>query len=221
MPEIAVIDYGAGNLRSVAKAMERAATEAGLLARVRVVHDAASVTAADRIVLPGVGAFADCWRGLTGLDGVTEALTEAVWGRGVPFLGICVGMQLLATRGLENETCPGLDWIPGDVVALAPNRPHLKVPHMGWNALEPVAGHPLLAGLGAGAHAYFVHSYALRAADAAHVVATTNHGETVTAAVARGNVVGTQFHPEKSQTTGLRVLRNFLTWSPEHTIGAA
>jgi glutamine amidotransferase len=212
---IAVIDYGSGNLRSAAKALERAGREAGLEADVRVTDRAGDVAAADRIVLPGVGAFGDCWRGLNALDGVVDALHEAVIGAGRPFLGICVGMQLMATRGLEYGETPGLDWIPGDVDALRPADPALKIPHMGWNALEPVEPrHPVLAGLSADAHAYFVHSYAFQARDPAHVLATTDYGGPVTAVIGRDNLVGTQFHPEKSQSTGLRLLANFLTWTP-------
>ena len=212
---IAVIDYGSGNLRSAAKALERAGREAGLEADVRVTDRAQDVAAADRIVLPGVGAFGDCWRGLNALDGVVDALHEAVIGAGRPFLGICVGMQLMATRGLEYGETPGLDWIAGDVDALRPADPALKIPHMGWNALEPVEPrHPVLAGLSADAHAYFVHSYAFQARDHAHVLTTTDYGGPVTAVIGRDNLVGTQFHPEKSQSTGLRLLANFLTWTP-------
>ncbi|MDZ7714485.1 MAG: imidazole glycerol phosphate synthase subunit HisH [Rhodovibrio sp.] len=212
---IAVIDYGSGNLRSAAKALERAGREAGLEADVRVSDRAEEVAAADRIVLPGVGAFGDCWRGLNALDGVVDALRETVIGAGRPFLGICVGMQLMATRGLEYGETPGLDWIPGEVDALKPADAALKIPHMGWNALEPVEPrHPVLAGLSADAHAYFVHSYAVQPAERAHLLATTDYGGPVTAAVGRDNLVGTQFHPEKSQSTGLRLLANFLTWTP-------
>jgi glutamine amidotransferase len=212
---IAVIDYGSGNLRSAAKALERAGREAGLEADVRVTDSARAVAAADRIVLPGVGAFGDCWRGLNALDGVVDALNQAVIGAGRPFLGICVGMQLMATRGLEYGETPGLAWIPGEVDALRPRDPALKIPHMGWNALEPVEPrHPVLAGLSADAHAYFVHSYAFQAAKREHVLATTDYGGPVTAVIGRDNLVGTQFHPEKSQSTGLRLLTNFLTWTP-------
>ena len=212
---IAVIDYGSGNLRSAAKALERAGREAGLQADVRVTDRADQVAAADRIVLPGVGAFGDCWRGLNALDGVVDALSESVIGGGRPFLGICVGMQLMATRGLEYGETPGLDWIPGEVDALRPNDPTLKIPHMGWNALEPVEPrHPVLAGLSDQAHAYFVHSYSFQAAKREHVLATTDYGGPVTAVIGRDNLVGTQFHPEKSQSTGLRLLTNFLTWTP-------
>jgi glutamine amidotransferase len=212
---IAVIDYGSGNLRSAAKALERAGWESGLEADVRVTDSAAEVAAADRIVLPGVGAFGDCWRGLTALDGVVDALNRAVIDAGRPFLGICVGMQLMATRGLEYGETPGLAWIPGEVDALRPKDATLKIPHMGWNALEPIEPrHPVLAGLSADAHAYFVHSYAFQAAKGEHVLATTDYGGPVTAVIGRDNLVGTQFHPEKSQSTGLRLLANFLTWTP-------
>ena len=212
---IAVIDYGSGNLRSAAKALERAGWESGLEADVRVTDRAAEVAAADRIVLPGVGAFGDCWRGLNALDGVVDALNQSVIDAGRPFLGICVGMQLMATRGLEYGETPGLDWIPGEVDALRPSDPTLKIPHMGWNALEPVEPrHPVLAGLSADAHAYFVHSYAFQASKREHVLATTDYGGPVTAVIGRDNLVGTQFHPEKSQSTGLRLLANFLTWTP-------
>jgi glutamine amidotransferase len=215
MQRVVIIDYGSGNLRSAAKALERAAGERALPAEVHVSDDAREVRAADRLVLPGVGAFADCWRGLNALPDVVPAMTEAVWSHGRPFLGICVGMQLLATRGLEYGETPGLDWIPGEVVALAPDDPHLKVPHMGWNELIPrQSAHPLLAGLPAEAHAYFVHSFRLRAERDADVLATTDYGGPVTAMIGRANIAGTQFHPEKSQATGLHLLGNFLEWRP-------
>mgnify|MGYP000327284135 CR=1 FL=1 len=213
---IVVVDYGSGNLRSAAKALQRAAADAGLTgAEVHVSDRAEEVAAADRLVLPGVGAFGDCWRGLNALPGVVDALSEVAIGAGRPFLGICVGMQLMATRGLEYGETPGLNWIPGEVAALAPDDPSLKIPHMGWNALSvQAADHPVLAGLPAQAHAYFVHSYAVRAADPGHVLATTDYGGAVAAVIGRDNLIGTQFHPEKSQSTGLRLLANFLTWSP-------
>jgi glutamine amidotransferase len=175
------------------------------------------VRGADRIVLPGVGAFADCRRGLDGVPGMVEALTETVRGKGRPFLGICVGMQLMATRGLEHETAQGLDWIRGDVKAIVPDDPSLKIPHMGWNTLEARTSHPVLDGIETGPmglHAYFVHSYALAPDDPADVVATCRHGGPVTAVVGRDNLVGTQFHPEKSQALGLRLIANFLRWRP-------
>jgi glutamine amidotransferase len=212
--KVAVVDYGSGNLHSAHKAFERAAREAGIAAEVRVTADADWTLAADRIVLPGVGAFADCRRGLDAAPGMVEALTEAVRRRGRPFLGICVGMQLLATRGLEYETVAGLDWIAGDVAPIRPADPALKIPHMGWNTLEIRRPHPLLDGVRPGLHAYFVHSYQLYAAEADDVVATADYAGPITAIVARENVAGTQFHPEKSQTLGLSLIANFLKWRP-------
>ena len=214
---VAIVDYGSGNLHSAAKAFERAAREAAPGQSVVVTGDPDAVRRAERIVLPGVGAFADCRRGLDAVPGMVEALTQAVRRDGRPFLGICVGMQLMATRGLEHETTPGLDWIGGDVAPIDPADPALKIPHMGWNTLEARRTHPLLQGLTTGAtglHAYFVHSYALEAADPADVVATTDYGGAVTAVVGRDNMAGTQFHPEKSQTLGLRLIANFLRWRP-------
>lgn len=211
---VAIVDYGSGNLRSAAKALERAAREVGLAAEIAVTGDAAKVRAADRIVLPGVGAFADCKRGLAALPGMIETLNERVIRGGKPFLGICVGMQLMATRGLEFETVAGLDWIAGDVKLLTPSDPTLKIPHMGWNQLQFRAVHPVFAGIAPGAHAYFVHSYGFACADPKHVLATVDYGGPVTAAIGRANLVGTQFHPEKSQETGLRLLTNFLQWRP-------
>jgi len=212
---VAIVDYGSGNLRSAAKALERASAEAGLGLPVTVTSDAEVVRHAERVVLPGVGAFGDCRDGLDALPGMVEALTEAVIDKGRPFLGICVGMQLMATRGLEHRECHGLGWIAGDVVALAPDDPTLKVPHMGWNELQlNGAAHPLLAGLRGGDHVYFVHSYHLKPADPARILARADYGEAVTAMVGRDNLVGTQFHPEKSQAAGLRLLGNFLGWRP-------
>ena len=212
--KVAIVDYGSGNLHSAHKAFERAAREAGLAAEVRVTADADWVLNADRIVLPGVGAFADCRRGLDATPGMVEALTEAVRRRGTPFLGICVGMQLLATRGLEYETVAGLDWIPGDVAPIRPADSALKIPHMGWNTLEIRRPHALLDGLRPGLHAYFVHSYQLYAAEPADVVAVADYAGPITALVARENVAGVQFHPEKSQTLGLGLIANFLKWRP-------
>ncbi|MBX6368960.1 MAG: imidazole glycerol phosphate synthase subunit HisH [Rhodospirillales bacterium] len=203
-----IIDYGSGNLRSAAKAFERAG------AAVRVTGDAEEVRRAERVVLPGVGAFADCRRGLDAVPGMVEALEEAVRRRGRPFLGICVGMQLMAERGREFETVPGLGWLQGEVVAIRPSDPRLKIPHMGWNELELRRPHALVEGLPAGAHAYFVHSFHLAGGDPADLVATTDYGGPVTAIVARDNLAGTQFHPEKSQETGLRLIANFLAWRP-------
>ncbi|MDX9862443.1 MAG: imidazole glycerol phosphate synthase subunit HisH [Rhodospirillales bacterium] len=212
---VALIDYGSGNLRSAAKAFERAIRERGSAETVAVTADPEVVRRADRVVLPGVGAFADCRRGLTALPGMLDALNEAVMAGGRPFLGICVGMQLMAEVGREHGACDGLGWIAGEVVALAPADPALKIPHMGWNELEVAAtGHPVLAGIEAGQHAYFVHSYAMRCTDPAHVLATVEYGGPVAAVIGRGNVVGTQFHPEKSQRTGLRLITNFLAWKP-------
>lgn len=214
---VAIIDYGSGNLHSAAKAFERAAREAGLDTPILVTSDPDAVLRAERIVLPGVGAYADCRRGLDGVTGMVEAMTEAVHGRGKPFLGICVGMQLLATRGLEHEITPGLGWIPGDVKAIEPRDPSLKIPHMGWNNLHLQREHPLLDGIETGPnglHAYFVHSYALQPAEIDDVVALSDYGGPITAVVARGNVAGTQFHPEKSQTLGLSLIANFLRWRP-------
>jgi len=207
---VAIIDYGSGNLRSAAKAFERVAGGVPVL----VTADPAAVLAADRIVLPGVGAFGDCRRGLDALDGMVDALEEAVLRRGRPFLGICVGMQLMATAGLEHGRHPGLGWIPGEVMALQPDDPALKVPHMGWNALGLLADHPVLAGFDEGTHVYFVHSYHLRPERPAHVLAIADHGGPIAAVVGRDNMVGTQFHPEKSQAAGLRLLANFLAWRP-------
>ncbi len=212
---VAVVDYGSGNLRSAAKALERAAGEAGIAATVAVTPDPDVVRRAGRIVLPGVGAFADCRRGLSAIAGMDEALEEAVIGAGRPFLGICVGMQLMATSGLEHGRHAGLGWIPGEVAAIAPADPRLKVPHMGWNELLVDApAHPVLAGLEDGAHLYFVHSYGFRPSDPAALLAEADYGGRLTAAVGRDNLVGTQFHPEKSQAPGLRLLANFLRWQP-------
>ncbi|MFN3459544.1 MAG: imidazole glycerol phosphate synthase subunit HisH [Oceanibaculum sp.] len=210
-----IIDYGSGNLRSAAKAFERSARDNGIEAEVIVSAEAAALAGASHIVLPGVGAFADCKRGLAAVPGMIEALEAQVIRGGKPFLGICVGMQLMADRGLEFETAEGLGWIPGDVVALTPSDRTLKVPHMGWNELEMKgADHPVLAGIRSGDHAYFVHSYHLAASDPAQILATVDYGGPVTAIVGRDNLVGTQFHPEKSQEAGLRLIANFLGWRP-------
>ena len=207
-----IIDYGSGNLRSAAKAFERAARENGGDA-INVTNAPEDVRAADRVVLPGVGAFGDCRAGLFAIDGMAEALTATVIDAGRPFLGICVGMQLMATQGLEHGAHDGFGWIPGAVEALTP-APGRPVPHMGWNDLTIKAEHPLLAGVESGAHAYFVHGYAFRAADPSHVLAETDYGLPVVAVIGRDNLVGTQFHPEKSQETGLRLIANFLSWTP-------
>ena len=218
MSSVAIIDYGSGNLRSAAKAFERAAAEAGTGHRIVVTAEPGDIAAADRVVLPGVGAFADCRRGLLAIDGMLDALDDAVIARGRPFLGICVGMQLMATRGLEHGETAGFGWIPGTVTAIAPSDPALKIPHMGWNELDiRASGHPLFAGLAASGekpHAYFVHSYHLAAEDPGHVLATVEYGGAITAAVGRDNLAGTQFHPEKSQAVGLRLIANFLAWAP-------
>ena len=211
---VAIVDYGSGNLRSAAKAFERAARENGVNERVLVTANPADVAAADRIVLPGVGAFADCRAGLYGVPGMVDTLQREVIERGKPFLGICVGMQLMATRGVEYGVHAGLDWIAGDVVRIEPGREHLKIPHMGWNELLELKPHPLLAGLKAHDHAYFVHSFQLKTARPETLLAITDYGGPITAAVGRNNLVGTQFHPEKSQATGLRLIGNFLRWKP-------
>jgi glutamine amidotransferase len=211
---VAVVDYGSGNLRSAAKALERAAHETEISAEVRVTSAPEAIAAADRIVLPGVGAFADCRRGLADIPGLEAALHQAVTQRGRPFLGICVGMQLMAECGREFATTEGLGWIGGEVVALEPSDPELKIPHIGWNEIEPQAEHPLLAGFSAGTHGYFVHSYHFRLARSADLVATTDYGGPLAAIVGRDNIAGTQFHPEKSQEAGLRLIGNFLRWSP-------
>jgi glutamine amidotransferase len=214
---VAIVDYGSGNLHSAAKAFERAAQDAGLQQPIVVTNDPSVVAAADRVVLPGVGAFADCRRGLDAVDGMVAALQEAVCRKGRPFFGICVGMQLLAERGREYEVTPGLGWIAGEVDRIAPNDPNLKIPHMGWNTLNVDRAHPLLDGLTLGPqglHAYFIHSYELKVADRADLVAEADYGGPVTAIVARDNIVGTQFHPEKSQRLGLALIANFLKWKP-------
>jgi glutamine amidotransferase len=214
---VAIVDYGSGNLHSAAKAFERAAHEARVDQPIVVTQDPAAVARADRIVLPGVGAFADCRRGLDAVSGMVEALEEAVRRRGRPFFGICVGMQLMAERGLEYEVKPGLGWIAGEVDRIAPKDPALKIPHMGWNTLDVARPHPLLDGLELGAsgrHAYFVHSYQLKPGNRADLIAESDYGGAVTAIVGRDNVVGTQFHPEKSQKLGLALIANFLKWKP-------
>jgi len=211
---VAIVDYGSGNLRSAAKAFERAAREAGVDARVLVTSSPREVAGADHVVLPGVGAFADCRAGLYGVPGMVDTLQQTVIEKGRPFLGICVGMQLMATRGVEYGIHAGLDWIPGDVVRIQPGKDHLKIPHMGWNELSALKPHPLLAGIAAGDHAYFVHSFQLKASRPETVLALTDYGGPITAVVGRDNLAGTQFHPEKSQATGLRLIANFLRWRP-------
>jgi glutamine amidotransferase len=217
MQRVAIIDYGSGNLHSAAKAFERAAREGGTGAVIEVTSEPEVVLKADRIVLPGVGAFADCKRGLERVAGMREVLETAVRRNGRPFLGICVGQQLLATRGLEHEVTEGLGWIDGEVRVLQPRDPALKIPHMGWNTLNVHRPHALLEGLrtgDGGLHAYFVHSYHLVAEHARDVVAETDYAGPVTALLVRDNIAGTQFHPEKSQRLGLGLIANFLTWRP-------
>jgi glutamine amidotransferase len=214
---VAIVDYGSGNLHSAAKAFERAAREAGANQPIVVTQDPVAVVRADRVVLPGVGAFADCRRGLDAVPGMIEALEEAVRRKGRPFFGICVGMQLLAERGREYEVTEGLGWIPGEVDRLTPDDVGLKIPHMGWNTLNVTRPHPLLDGLTLGPqgrHAYFVHSYQLKPSQRADLVADADYGGAVTAIVGRDNIVGTQFHPEKSQKLGLALIANFLKWKP-------
>jgi len=214
---VAIIDYGSGNLHSAAKAFERAARESGASQTIAVTSDPAAVRKADRVVLPGVGAFADCRRGLDAVAGMVEALDEAVCRKGRPFLGICVGMQLMADRGREYAVTDGMGWIRGEVCRINPNDPALKIPHMGWNTLEAHRPHPLLDGIPLGPdglHAYFVHSYHLQVEDVPDLVADCDYGGRVTALVGRDNYAGTQFHPEKSQKLGLALIGNFLRWKP-------
>lgn len=214
---VAIIDYGSGNLRSATKAFERAAREVGIAAEIDLTADAERVRTADRIVLPGVGAYADCAAGLHAVDGMWEAVEEVATRKGRPFLGICVGMQLMSERGLEKTVTRGFGWIAGDVKEIEPSDPTLKIPQIGWNTLELKRPHPLFDGIPigpTGLHAYFVHSYHMEATRPEDVVAVTDYGGPVTAAVARGNVAGTQFHPEKSQALGLALIANFLRWKP-------
>ena len=210
---VALIDYGSGNIASAAKALARAGGDAGN-PEIVVTADPDAVKKADRIVLPGVGAFADCMQGLSAVPGMIDALNESVIKGGKPFLGICVGMQLMATAGREFGVHKGLNWIEGEVVPVAPADSTLKIPHMGWNEIELVQHHPLFADLEPSANAYYVHSFEMKPADGAHLLATTNYGGHITAAIGRDNLVGTQFHPEKSQAVGLKILSNFLTWAP-------
>ena len=214
---VALIDYGSGNLHSAAKAFERAARALELPEKVVVTRDPETVYRADRIILPGVGAFADCRKGLDALDGMIDAMTQAVRGKARPFFGICVGMQLMATQGKEHLTTPGLNWISGDVEKIAPRDESLKIPHMGWNTLDLLREHPVLEKLplgDKGRHAYFVHSYHLNAANEGDVIARADYGGPLTAIVARDTMFGTQFHPEKSQRFGLALIANFLKWKP-------
>lgn len=218
---VAIIDYGSGNLHSAAKAFERAARESGFRGDVVVTADAARVAAAERIVLPGVGAFADCRRGLDAVPGMVDAITESVVKKGRPFLGICVGMQLMAERSLENGEHKGFGWLPGRIVAITPRGSDSpadtgwRVPHMGWNDLDNIqTSHPIFNGIGRDRNVYCVHSYHMQCDDPAHVLASMYYGQWVTAAVGRDNMVGVQFHPEKSQIVGIRLLSNFLAWKP-------
>ena len=212
---VAVIDYGSGNLRSAERALMRAAGESGAAVDIRITADPVEVGRAERIVLPGVGAFADCMAGLVSIPGMVPALEEAVRGRGRPFLGICVGMQLLAARGHENGVHAGLGWVEGEVIRLEPGDAGLKVPQIGWNELAlSRPDHPLLAGLEPGDHAYFVHSYRFRPQDRGVVLVECDYGGRVCAMIARDTIAGTQFHPEKSQRTGLSLLSKFLAWRP-------
>ena len=214
---VAIVDYGSGNLHSAAKAFERAARDIGAQMPIEVTSDPAKVARAERVVLPGVGAFADCRRGLDDIPGMVEALNSAVRLKGRPFFGICVGMQLMAERGREYQVTPGLGWIAGEVDRIAPSDPALKIPHMGWNTLNMLRPHPLLADIPLGPdglHAYFVHSYELKTAHHAELVAQADYGGPLTAIVGRDNMVGTQFHPEKSQRLGLQLIANFLKWAP-------
>ena len=212
MERCVIIDYGSGNLRSAAKAFERAARDQELDTAIEVSGDVGTIACADRIVLPGVGAFADCRAGLDRLPGLVALLDRRVRHGGVPFLGICVGMQLMAERGLEHGVTAGLGWIPGDVAPLEGRQ--LRIPHMGWNELQLHQDHALLAGIRTGEHVYFVHGYALAARVPGDIVATAEYGGPVAALVVRDNMAGTQFHPEKSQATGLTLIGNFLRWRP-------
>ncbi|NLS18936.1 imidazole glycerol phosphate synthase subunit HisH [Rhizobium sp. P40RR-XXII] len=214
---VAIIDYGSGNLRSATKAFERAAREAGIDAEIDLTDDAERVATADRIVLPGVGAYADCRRGLDAVPGMAEAVVDVVEHKARPFLGICVGMQLLSSRGLEKTITKGFGWIKGDVKEMTPSDPNLKIPQIGWNTLDIRHPHALFDGIETGPdglHAYFVHSYHLAADLGDDVIATTNYGGPMTAFVGRDNIAGAQFHPEKSQKLGLALIANFLRWKP-------
>ncbi len=214
---VAIIDYGSGNLRSATKAFERAAREAGITVEIDLTADAGRVRTADRIVLPGVGAYADCRAGLDAVPGMVEAIEEVAGPKGRPFLGICVGMQLMSERGLEKTVTNGFGWIAGDVREIEPADPSLKIPQIGWNTIALKRAHPLFDGIPTGEtglHAYFVHSYHLAATRPGDVIATADYGGPVTAAVARDNRIGTQFHPEKSQALGLALIANFLRWKP-------
>jgi glutamine amidotransferase len=214
---VAIVDYGSGNLHSAAKAFERAARDTGAAVAIKVTRDPDTVARADRVVLPGVGAFADCRRGLDAIHGMVEALNENVLQRARPFFGICVGMQLMAERGREYQITPGLGWIAGEVDRIELDDPSLKIPHMGWNTLNMLRPHALLEDIPLGPdglHAYFVHSYELKTEKRTDLVAQADYGGALTAIVGRDNMVGTQFHPEKSQRLGLKLIANFLRWNP-------
>jgi glutamine amidotransferase len=214
---VAIVNYGSGNLHSAAKAFERAARDSGQEQTIAVTGNPDVVARADRIVLPGVGAFADCRRGLDEIPGMVEALEQSVRKKGKPFFGICVGMQLMADRGREYQVTPGLGWIEGEVARIAPSNPDLKIPHMGWNTLTMLKAHPLLEEIPlgpGGLHAYFVHSYELKTAQRGDLVAQADYGGPLTAVVGRDNMIGTQFHPEKSQRLGLALIASFLRWKP-------
>jgi glutamine amidotransferase len=214
MSTVAIIDYGSGNLRSAEKAFARAAAETGTGQTILVTSDPEKVRGAERIVLPGVGAFADCMNGLAGMPGMVSVLEEAVLKNGKPFLGICVGAQLLASVGREHGDHKGLGWIPGEVVKLTPSDSSLKIPHMGWNELRGARKHPLTGGIAPGSHAYFVHSYRIACENRDHILAVTDYGGEIAAIVGRDNIAGTQFHPEKSQAVGLALIARFLQWKP-------
>ena len=217
MSRVVIIDYGSGNLHSAVKSFERAASEAGTDQEICLSSDPADVVNADRVVLPGVGAFGDCKQGLSNVPGMLEALNKTVLEAGRPFLGICVGMQLMARRGLEHGVWDGLNWIDGEVCPIEPDDADLKIPHMGWNTLNLFGEHAVLKGIETGdqgLHAYFVHSYHFVSADENARLASTDYGGPVTAIIARENMIGTQFHPEKSQKLGLKLITNFLNWSP-------
>jgi glutamine amidotransferase len=214
---VVIIDYGSGNLHSALSSFERANAESGAGFDIKLTSNPEDVQKAERIVLPGVGAFADCYRGLHEVDGMHEALCESVQDKGKPFLGICVGMQMLADRGLEHGTHQGLAWISGEVCKIEPSDKSLKIPHMGWNTLDIINDHALLEGIPTGPeglHAYFVHSYHFNTADRCNDIAETDYGGAVTAMIAKDNIAGTQFHPEKSQILGLKLITNFLKWKP-------
>jgi len=212
---VVIVDYGSGNLRSAAKAFERAISEENLALSVKVTGEARDLIDASHVVLPGVGAFGDCRRGLDDVPGMVETLQRTVIEQGRPFLGICVGMQLMATVGREHGVHKGLDWIPGEVILLKPDAGHLKIPHMGWNGLRIIEpGHPFFERVPPDSHAYFVHSYGFACSKADHTLATVDYGGPVAAVIGRDNMLGTQFHPEKSQAVGLRLIANFLKWRP-------